>query len=495
MNSVTALLLALMLVCQWPAVLLAACPDAPFSTQQPEQTADFLLASYRSIELYRAADPLLEERMADNIVTWQLELGGWGKDNELEYLNPWSSPSLKSRWLSHGRAGVPLATFDNNATTIELRFLAHVYKQLHKPSYRAAVNRAVAFILLAQQRGGCWPQVFPRRSGLEVDVTKSFQEPSSEYSNLATFNDDVIIKALVVLDDILQRYPPFDTDIIDAALIPAITVARDQGMHCILSTQLVDASGTRSVWPQQLDPETLAPRPGRTFEPAAKAGGESAGIVTYLLTRRRRSDLEQQALTAALLWLDRTRADGIRYNQYTLNSYTPDPGFVMWHRYYDLNLDRPVFSGRDSIPRSDINQIEEERHLSYQWGGGFNQKVLSLAHALGCIPAGRPMPLPAPRLVVQPYVYDMTRSKVIATFGISPKADVRFVSKQYRIDEGALLPYSEPILIDRACTVTLVSRFSDGTVLERAYPVTLTSSFNQLNYALEEPASGHTPAP
>jgi PelA/Pel-15E family pectate lyase len=49
----------------------------------------------------------------------------------------------------------------------------------------------------------------------------------------------------------------------------------------------------------------------------------------------------------------------------------------LWARYYDLKTNKPVFMGRDSIPREHVSQIELERRVGYAWYGEWGKPVLA----------------------------------------------------------------------------------------------------------------------
>jgi len=54
----------------------------------------------------------------------------------------------------------------------------------------------------------------------------------------------------------------------------------------------------------------------------------------------------------------------------------PDPNAPpLWARFYDLKTGRPLFTGRDGIPRENLADIELERRTGYAWYGSWGDTV------------------------------------------------------------------------------------------------------------------------
>ena len=46
----------------------------------------------------------------------------------------------------------------------------------------------------------------------------------------------------------------------------------------------------------------------------------------------------------------------------------PDPAAPpLWARFYEIGTNRPIFSGRDSVVRYQLSEIEYERRNGYRW--------------------------------------------------------------------------------------------------------------------------------
>ena len=81
-------------------------------------------------------------RIADNILTWQAPAGDWPKNGDTV-----TQPYRGQTNELHG-------TFDNAATTGEIRFLARAFNATHDARYRTATLRAIDHILAAQYPNG-----------------------------------------------------------------------------------------------------------------------------------------------------------------------------------------------------------------------------------------------------------------------------------------------------------------------------------------------------
>jgi len=77
-------------------------------------------------------------RIAGSILSYQSAAGGWPKNVDTT-AEPYSGDRAKLK-----------GTFDNGATTDELRFLARVYQARKSPPYREALLRGLHHILKAQ---------------------------------------------------------------------------------------------------------------------------------------------------------------------------------------------------------------------------------------------------------------------------------------------------------------------------------------------------------
>ncbi|HEX2094042.1 MAG TPA: pectate lyase, partial [Longimicrobiaceae bacterium] len=119
-------------------------------------------------------------RIADAIVSFQTPAGGWSKRMEFTRARrPGESWASEGNWSWIG-------TFDNGATTSQLRFLAGVTRARGDERYRASFLRGLGYTLAAQFPNGCWPQVYPL---------------AGAYHDAATYNDDAMVRILRLLQE------------------------------------------------------------------------------------------------------------------------------------------------------------------------------------------------------------------------------------------------------------------------------------------------------
>ncbi|MCY3721715.1 MAG: hypothetical protein OXG97_05800 [Candidatus Poribacteria bacterium] len=128
----------------------------------------------QSVEWFQSAEG---RRIADNVLTWQTPHGGWPKNRDTA-----SEPF-------DGKSEDLHATFDNGATTNELRFLARAFRATNEPRYQQAFLKGLSHILEAQYPNGGWPQFYPL---------------SKSYHRHITFNDNVMVRILELLRDVSE---------------------------------------------------------------------------------------------------------------------------------------------------------------------------------------------------------------------------------------------------------------------------------------------------
>lgn len=286
-------------------------------------------------------------RIADNIVSHQGEAGGWPKN----------TATGKSPF--EGNRGELKASFDNGATTGEIRFLARGFSATGNPIDAAAALKGISHILEAQYGSGGWPQFHP---------------PGKDYHRHITFNDGSIVRIMELLREV-ARDPHFDFVPRDQRDLASAAFGR--GVECILKCQ-IRVDGRPTVWCAQHDGIDLAPRAGRSYELAAFSGSESVGIVRLLMAIPQPSDRVVEAIEGAVAWLDAARIRGIRIASengdriVVAEPQAPD----LWARFYDLESGRPVFADRDGVPKASLAEIGHERRTGYSWYGNWPEKLL-----------------------------------------------------------------------------------------------------------------------
>jgi hypothetical protein len=121
--------------------------------------------------------------VGESILSFQTPSGGWSK--HIDFSQGPRKPGQS--FFSESESWQYIATFDNSATTSQMRFLAALDSAQPDAKYRDSMRRGFRYIVDSQLPVGCWPQVFPLMGG---------------YHDAATFNDDVTVHAASILEDV-----------------------------------------------------------------------------------------------------------------------------------------------------------------------------------------------------------------------------------------------------------------------------------------------------
>ncbi len=280
------------------------------------------------------------------VLSWQAPGGAWPKNTD----------TTRKRFTGE-RAGLQ-GTFDNGATTGELRFLARAFRAAGDPRCRDALLTGLDHLLAAQYPNGGWPQFHP---------------PGNGYHRHITFNDDAMVRLL----ELLREVGGGDTcAFVDDGRRQAARAAFAKGIDCILKCQVV-VNGAPAVWCAQHDERTLEPRPARAFEPAALSGCESAGILRLLMSLEHPPPEVVRAVEAGVAWFERSRITGIRLEKAggDLRVVADPQAPPLWARFYQIDTNRPVFCGRDGVVRYAMAGIDAERRTGYAWYGRWGDAV------------------------------------------------------------------------------------------------------------------------
>ena len=188
-----------------------------------------------------------------------------------------------------------------------------------------------------------------------------------------TYNDDAMIGVMKLLRDIAARKR--DYSFVDDERRGKAARAVEKGIECILKTQVV-VDGKRTVWCAQHDEVTLAPAPARKFELVSLSGSESVGIVRFLMSINQPNVEVVASIKGAIAWFEKSKLTGIKWvpkpDSTKMHGFDrvvvkdPDAG-PLWARFYDIQTNRPIFAGRDSLVKYDVAEIEDERRNGYAW--------------------------------------------------------------------------------------------------------------------------------
>ena len=294
-------------------------------------------------EWYASAEAL---RISDNLVLYQRSSGGWPKN--IDMAKPLSDSGRASLLREQKN---PDSTIDNGATYTQLSFLARVITAQHQERHRESFMKGLDYLLKAQYPNGGWPQFYPDLSG---------------YYKHITYNDDAMIGVMKLLRDVADAKPVYA--FVDEARRARAASAVEKGIECILKTQVI-VNGKRTVWCAQHDEVTLAPAAARTYELVSLSGGESVGIVRFLMSIKDPSPAVVEAIESAIAWFEQSQLKGIKWvdtatDRLVVQDANAGP---IWARFYEIETNRPIFVGRDGVVKYSVAEIEHERRVGYSW--------------------------------------------------------------------------------------------------------------------------------
>ena len=226
---------------------------------------------------------------AKALMAGQSRHGGWNYMFDFE-----GEASMRKWYATIGRNGWRLEefqhyygndTFDDDVTSGAARFLLRIYLVRRDSAFRAALDRAIAFILRSQYANGGWPQRYPLMDGFS-------KSGRPDYTSFHTFNDEVIWENLSFLMQCRDALG-------DASLNGPIRKAMD--FH-LLSQQ------PNGAWAQQYD-TSMNVEGARTYEPKALVP-RTTFANSRLLMRFYRITGDRKYLAPipkAIEWLEATR--------------------------------------------------------------------------------------------------------------------------------------------------------------------------------------------
>ncbi|MEO8436214.1 MAG: pectate lyase [Pyrinomonadaceae bacterium] len=292
-------------------------------------------------------------RIADNVILYQRNNGGWEKNIDMATV----LTEREKADIAKSKSNTD-TTIDNGATYTQLAFLAKVFTAKNLERHKIAFLSGLDFLLAAQYENGGFPQYFPVRKGY--------------YSHI-TFNDGAMIGVLKLFRDIARQKSA--SAFVDEARRRKVEQAVQKGIECILKTQVV-VNSQRTVWCAQHDEITLAPAPARKFELISLSGGESVGIVRFLMGIDQPDPQVVAAIEAAIAWFEKSKLKGIKWvrlpDKSTPGGFDrvvikdPEAGPI-WARFYEIGTNKPIFAGRDGETKYSVAEIEAERRNGYEW--------------------------------------------------------------------------------------------------------------------------------
>lgn len=201
----------------------------------------------------------------DALIRGQHPSGGWNYIIDTageESIRRWYATIGKNGWrLEEFQHYYGNATFDDHATVECGRFLLRLHLEKKEPRFRAAVDRAIAFVLDSQLESGGWPQRWPRAGEF-----KNHGRP--DYTGLITLNDEVADENIAFLLLVLQQLG-------DERVREPI----QRAMACYRDLQQPQPT---PAWALQYTHD-FKPAWGRTYEPAAVAPHVTSNAVERML--------------------------------------------------------------------------------------------------------------------------------------------------------------------------------------------------------------------
>lgn len=289
--------------------------------------------------------------LMEAVLSYQTPSGGWSKRTNMT--------QKRRPGMAYGTEKDYIPTFDNNATSVQLKMLAKAFSATGDERYRSAFERGFKLILQAQFPSGGWPQTYPLVGG---------------YHNMLTYNDNLISNLMQLLDAIAQGADEY------AFTSPeqrqTARNALTKGLDCILATQVI-VKGKATIWGAQHDPLSLLPVKARAFEMASLSAAESANLVLFLMKQKNPSPALTDAIYAAVEWFESTKIAGKSWTRGDrgLKDDPQSPG--VWARFYELDSNKPVFGDRDNSVHYVLGEISQERINGYGWYGNWPAKVLA----------------------------------------------------------------------------------------------------------------------
>ena len=192
-----------------------------------------------------------------------------------------------------------------------------------------------------------------------------------------------MVRVTRVLDEIGRAVPPFD--VVDANRRARSARALARAVDLTLRLQ-IRVRGGLTGWGQQYR-RTDAGAGGRADLRASvdrQHGDRGRGPVP---DGRRSPDAgDRRRRRQAVDWLRRSAHSGIRLDRradpslphgFDLTEIADPSAPPLWARFYAIDTNRPIYSGRDGIVRSRLAEIEVERRTGYSWMGPYAQRLLN----------------------------------------------------------------------------------------------------------------------
>ncbi|WP_215395741.1 pectate lyase [Rheinheimera oceanensis] len=279
------------------------------------------------------------------VLSFQTPSGGWSKRTDMR--------SARQPGQQFGSEPNYVPTFDNDATSTQLHWLADFYPQATpqlQQDIAQAIERGITLVLSAQYPNGGFPQSYPLRGS---------------YHDAITLNDNALYQLMQLLWQVANE-PRFA--MLADSTKTAAAVAFYRAVDWLLANQVI-VDGKRTVWGAQHHPLTGEPVMARSYELASLVSSESAKLLQLLLRYAPDHPGVAQSLADAANWLrEKQIKDKARYRDADGRlALTDSPGSAVWARFYDIQTGQPVFFDRDGKTYNDVSRVSLERQRGYGW--------------------------------------------------------------------------------------------------------------------------------
>jgi PelA/Pel-15E family pectate lyase len=302
--------------------------------------------------------PTQIREIADNLLLFQRENGGWPKDYDMLAV----LTEAQKKLIRDTRDNTD-TSYDNHTTHPQVAYLARAFVATGEPAYRDACRRELEFMLASQYPNGGFPQWWPKLGTISKRIT---------------FNDGVMMGILNVLKDAADGAPHFAW--LDEPLRMRTRDAVARGTDCLLRTQIV-ADGKRTGWGQQHDEKTFETVSARTFELACISPADTTEVVRFLMRSESPSAEIVKAVDAAVAWLRAVQLNGIRVERvpappaeffrhktdFDVVVVSDAKARPLWARMVEVGSNRPIFASRDGIKVYSLAEVDRERRTGSGW--------------------------------------------------------------------------------------------------------------------------------
>lgn len=305
----------------------------------PAPTKEFGFETKQPLEWFSSPEG---KRIMENILSFQTPSGGWSKRIDMA-----ATPRQAGQAFGVEKDYIP--TFDNGATSTQLKLLALAHQATGDKRYADAFGRGLQLILNAQYPNGGWPQNYPLVGG---------------YHDHITYNDALMRDLMALLHHVAQAKDAYA--FVTSAQQQAAQTSLERALDCVLKTQVV-SNGTLTIWGAQHDAKTLKPAKARAYEMVSLTSSESVWMLDFLMDLKTPSPAIIKSVHAAAAWYEANKITGKIWVRGSAKLTDDKNAAPLWARFYEIGTNKPLFGDRDDSIHYDVAKVSEERRLGYAW--------------------------------------------------------------------------------------------------------------------------------